>query len=174
MRDFMINSMKCKSFKKTGILVVGILSWSLVFQQETARANDWLWKFNVKVQLMNIPKDLKSIRVDVVLFDKQMKMIAAGRSFAAMKPDGSFNDIVAVTVYPKDVLVGKIPGEATQYKAHFSFSPSSPGNGPYYPPNTDAIPITKAKPNTPFVPVVFGSLPIPKPFKPVILDLPKK
>jgi len=154
--------------------IFGILLFGLLLFSSNSRADTWIWKFKIPMGIYNIPTELKSIRIDVFLYDKNNEAVGYKYIEKALKPGGRYDEEIIVKFYSKDINKNRYPGEATQYMLGFYLSPSPPnGLGPYYLPNQKGKPLVKSKTGTVLVPQVVGSLPIPKTIKIIDFDLQK-
>jgi len=128
--------------------------FSFIFAGD-ALAKEWIWQFNVPVEVNNMPgKYSKYVRVDVRVLDQNGKVIAKSFGMKQMKSGGNFSGKVKVFVSEKDFQPNRFPGEAYTYKASLGFTPSSAPTPIYV--ADDVLPFTKAKPGTLVVTTVIG------------------
>ena len=99
-----------RHISKLVILLVLLSVMQIVSPQDTAWAEEWVYKFKVPVELKNIPDvpEMKLINVYIILFDKDGKeMTTVKKHHVPIGSDGKLSEIVEVYVYESDIPKAK-------------------------------------------------------------------
>lgn len=141
---------------RVSAFLIFMLLASFFVSPNQVSADAWLWKFNVPIELKNIPPELKYVGVVVKIFDSKQNEIAFGKQNLPIGADGSLFQVATIYIYPADMYKGHYPGEGVSYLAAFDLGQTA--NGIWYMVDPPASKAVDHKPGTEFLPKAGGNL----------------
>jgi len=144
-----------------GVFVVSLFAFCtsmFLFPADLAAEEDYLWEFRIPFKLNHLMKEAQWISLCVIIKSGDEKVGAVCPGNMDIK-DGSFDKMVTVRVYQKDL--GKFPpGKVTDYEIFFNISNKQGGINPYQLEHEqDKLPIwAQAKPKAPYKTFITGNL----------------
>ena len=138
---------------------VGIIGLNLIFMQGEAIGKEWIWKFNVEIDLKKIKKQIKYVGIMAAVYDKNETAVASVKKVVPINTKtGSLkttkDNPINLYILEKDLVPGKKASDGKKYIVFFYLSTNGQDvimpNGP-----ND---LAKVKPATEFVPKADGPL----------------
>ena len=106
------------------VLILGLcfLSFGMMSFAGDVLAEEWIWKFNVPVEVKHMPEEATGVRVHLMVMDHKSGWVAFGSEGEPLDSDGNFSGIISVLVYPSDLKMNRRPDEAVKYEAELRFA----------------------------------------------------